>query len=258
MSTIDLEHLHKFQLEIALEIKRLCEANHIPYFLVDGSALGAYYLQDFLPWDDDLDIGMYWPDYLRFLEVCKTNLKPRYLMKDYSTDDRFGCSFGQMIDTKTICIQDNNANSDDVKGVFIDIHPFSSVSKWRPLRRIQYHTFKVFKLCLLAKTNYIENRSATKLIRVIAKLIPKKAVTSALTTMRNYKETGLAMKIHGRQFDDYIYINNLSSLQTITFAGHEFLIQPDCRRMLDSMYGEFDSSRNENNRHKILKFEVVE
>lgn len=59
MGNLDLDYLHKLQVQLAGEVKRICEKHDIRYFLVDGSALGAVNLHDFLPWDDDLDIGMY-------------------------------------------------------------------------------------------------------------------------------------------------------------------------------------------------------
>lgn len=253
MSKVDLDYLHKLQLELAVEVKRICEKHNIRYFLVDGSALGAVNLQGFLPWDDDLDIGMYWPEYQNFLKACETELPPRYKMKDFTTDDSFGCSFGQLIDTQVEMVQENNQNSGDVKGVFIDIHPFSNCSDSRLIRKLEYYRFKVYKLCLLQRREYIDDGSKVVIIlKLLNKLYSDEGLKKRILKMRNRGAGKYALKIHGRHPEDYIVIANLDSLKQTEFANEEFPIQPDVQRMLDSVYGSFDVNKNEENRHRII------
>ena len=52
---LNTEEYHLY-LELISEFNRRCEAFEITYFLIAGSALGAYSNHGFLPWDDDFDV----------------------------------------------------------------------------------------------------------------------------------------------------------------------------------------------------------
>jgi lipopolysaccharide cholinephosphotransferase len=49
-----------------------CDRHGLRYYLVGGTLLGAVRHRGFIPWDDDIDVGMPRPDYNRFLELVKT------------------------------------------------------------------------------------------------------------------------------------------------------------------------------------------
>ena len=66
----DSDKLRKAQLKIAKEIRRICEKHGICFFLDCGSMLGAVRHQGFIPWDDDMDIGVLDRDYQKFLRVA--------------------------------------------------------------------------------------------------------------------------------------------------------------------------------------------
>lgn len=174
-------------------------------------------------------------------------------MKDFTTDDSFGCSFGQLIDTEVELVQENNQKVRDVKGVFIDIHPFSNCSDSKLIRTLEYYRFKVYKLCLMQRREYISGDSKiTAVLKALNKLYTENGIKKRILKMRYHKTGKYALKIHGRHSEDYIIIENLGNLSQINFAGEQFLIQPDVNRMLDSVYGAFDISKKEENRHGII------
>ena len=65
-----LQRLQRTELKILKEFDTLCRENGIRYFGCGGTAIGAVRHGGFIPWDDDIDVGMLRRDYERFLKVA--------------------------------------------------------------------------------------------------------------------------------------------------------------------------------------------
>lgn len=69
-----MNRIREIELDILIEVDKICKENNINYFLTAGTMLGAVRHKEFIPWDDDVDIGMLPEDYAKFVEVCKKSL----------------------------------------------------------------------------------------------------------------------------------------------------------------------------------------
>lgn len=66
------------QLDVLEQIDIICKRHNIMYYAEWGTLLGAIRHQGFVPWDDDLDIGMRRKDFVRFMHYAKTELPKDY------------------------------------------------------------------------------------------------------------------------------------------------------------------------------------
>jgi lipopolysaccharide cholinephosphotransferase len=55
---IDLEHVHDLLFDMLCVVDHICRTHDIEYWVDAGTTLGAVRHNDFLPWDDDVDICM--------------------------------------------------------------------------------------------------------------------------------------------------------------------------------------------------------
>ena len=131
MTNSKLRKVQLTELEILEKIDEICKKNNINYFLIGGTLLGDVRHKGFIPWDDDIDIGMLREDYEKFINVC---LKNGALGKDYylhcnESDDDYFIPFIKVKKNNTTFAEKNIENINTHKGIFLDIFPYDNVPK---------------------------------------------------------------------------------------------------------------------------------
>lgn len=123
-----LKELQAVELGMLLEIDRVCEQLGISYFLDSGSALGAARHQGFIPWDDDIDLGMKRADYERFIEEAPALLPQFYRICTPQNTKGYAPLFAKVMraDTRFATHETEDAGFD--QGIFIDIFPYDAIS----------------------------------------------------------------------------------------------------------------------------------
>lgn len=95
------DELKKIQLEILDSVARFCEENHISYWIDSGTLLGAIRHKGYIPWDDDIDIGMLRKDYDRFAAIFNSK-QTRYQFLCIENTPNFYLPYGKVCDPNTL------------------------------------------------------------------------------------------------------------------------------------------------------------
>ena len=144
------KELKKIQTEILKYVHDYCLKNNIKYWLDSGTLLGAIRHKGYIPWDDDIDIGMARDDYNKFLENFN-NTQSKYKCYSIENNNKFCYPYAKILDTSTILYEP------DEKGiklcVYIDLFPYDNAPndekiikkmskkalKYHKLRRLSIH-----------------------------------------------------------------------------------------------------------------------
>lgn len=119
--------LQEVQLEIAVEVKHICEKLNLQYFLIGGTLLGAVRHKGFIPWDDDFDLGMPRKDYDKFIQYCSNDLNAKYYLHCHETDPKYWLNYAKIRKNGTVFEEKFLSKIDTHKGIFIDIFPLDNV-----------------------------------------------------------------------------------------------------------------------------------
>lgn len=145
----DLRKLQLVELDILKEFLRICEKYHLRYYALGGTLLGAVRHEGFIPWDDDIDVGMPRPDFRRFEKIVEKEL-PGYLHYCSFKKTKGYNHYVPRITDSRVKVIDESAAVDAEKEAWIDIFPLDGMPGNKYIRKI--HCFRL--LIARARVNY--------------------------------------------------------------------------------------------------------
>ena len=72
-----LRQIQMIQLEMLIEVDRICKKCGIRYNIIAGTLLGAVRHGGYIPWDDDADVAFLRPEYEKFRQAPTLPIKIR-------------------------------------------------------------------------------------------------------------------------------------------------------------------------------------
>ena len=126
MNETTLRMLQREELNMAKAVLSICEKHDIEVFALGGTLLGAVRHEGFIPWDDDLDLGMKREDYERFLKVAPKELNAPYSLHTCYNDKNFLYPYAR-VQNADYGLQRDYTTSKTVQDLWVDVFPLDGV-----------------------------------------------------------------------------------------------------------------------------------
>ncbi|MCQ2596876.1 MAG: LicD family protein [Treponema sp.] len=252
LSNEDLKTAQSLMLKILKEVHRICEENGIHYFLSDGTLIGAVRHNGFIPWDDDLDIGMLRADYDKFCSIAGDVLGDEFVIQNSKTDKGYGLQFSKVILKNTLWMeQSSSLTNRKYCGLFLDIFPYDKIptdSKIQKkilkkydfingliLIKLKYFSFH-FTNGLLPKIKFLIKWCITKFVRLEFLSLKRDKLCSKF---EDYKSDFLITKYGGNFYKNQNSYESFSNLEKHKFEDSEFYIPKMYDKVLTNLYGDY-------------------
>ena len=123
-----LDRIHKAELYVLSEFDKLCKENGLRYYAFAGTAIGAVRHNGFIPWDDDIDLGMMREDYERLKKIMKTKTDYEFRLTNPETDPDYCSAIIKFQQNDTAFVPPYAVNDKAKLGMHVDIFVYDKIS----------------------------------------------------------------------------------------------------------------------------------
>ena len=266
----ELRKLHEVLLKLLSEVNRICEKYNITYFATGGTAIGAVRHKGFIPWDDDLDIGMTRDNYEKFLKVCKDELSDQFFILNYETNKNYYAYFSKLCIRGTTFVESETTHLKYDHCVFLDIFPYDNVpndlkqrNKFYKKINISYQLYKcksLWKVSNLAgKKQKLIGSFARPIIHILLLPIPKKSLYNHLNNLiQSYNNTNCCYITTLGHDINLVEKKNSEDIITVPFENISIHMFRNYDSWLRQQYGDYMSlppvNKRQNHCPSVLKF----
>ena len=121
--------------QIMQEIIPIINKRGFKYFMLGGTLLGAVRHEGFIPWDDDIDLGMPRGDYDQFIKIVSDELPPYLKLRTYWDDSAHHYYFSRIVDIRHMLKRTGSILARNEE-VWVDIFPLDGMPNNVLIRKI--------------------------------------------------------------------------------------------------------------------------
>ena len=235
------------------EVDRVCRELGVSYWLDSGTCIGAVRHGGFIPWDDDVDLGMPLDDYLRFLREAPRLLEGGLALHTCDNTPGLPVLWTKVYLEGTRFLSRRDIEGGFEQGIFIDIFPYVNVDE-RPEVAERQHR----RLALCQNLSYLNvyahpathNYSRFDRLAALACEVAHATVARPFTPTRMARRARRLAQVErpGNAWRPLFAFATLKEdlpqelllpVKPIAFAGEEFLGPADPDGYLTMLYGDY-------------------
>ena len=132
-----LRALQLKELDLLKYFQQVCKDNHIEYYALGGTLLGAVRHKGFIPWDDDIDVGIPRPDYERLCKILEEKSGTgKIKFRSYKNTKDYIRYFGRIEDESMKIVRHDNIKVEEAFA-WIDLFPLDAMPNNALLRKLK-------------------------------------------------------------------------------------------------------------------------
>jgi lipopolysaccharide cholinephosphotransferase len=264
-----LKQLKIVELEIFKSFIAVSEKLNLKYYLMDGTLLGAVRHQGFIPWDDDIDVGMMRSDYEIFIANAQDYLPSYYFLQTFQTDPGVLNNFAKIRDSRTTFIETSQKNQKINHGIYIDIFPLDYFPDSEEARRAIHKRNRVLSLRIrkeLSLPSEFKGPTYRELLKGLAGTIakirypsPQDALIERNKLYRACDNSGKVINYCGAYGTKSVCpVEWFGDGERISFEGVEAIIPKGWDLYLKQVYGDYMQFPPENKRVPHHYAEIID
>ncbi len=141
----DIKELHRVEAKLLKVFIEFCGNRNISYFLIGGSALGAVRHKGFIPWDDDIDLGIPRRDYEKLISISEHELPDKCVINCFENEKEYPYYFAKVCNEDVIMIEKMTQHLDFRHYIYIDIFPLDGAPNSKLMQKVHFFRILIYK-----------------------------------------------------------------------------------------------------------------
>ncbi|MCL2375371.1 MAG: LicD family protein [Firmicutes bacterium] len=248
------EKLKQCQLQMLDAVVDICEKHNLTYVLLGGTCLGAVRHKGYIPWDDDIDIGLPRDDYDKLVKIANEVLPENMFFQTFENEKEYPLLFAKVRLNDTYFHQEIVSQLEMHHGIYIDIFPLDGCGDL--LNKAKKHLQKIRFYRRIVGGKILAKQNQSTLSKYKIKMFLAKIATPFFSASRAYKKA--QKSFYKYTFKESSYIGNIlgawgekeiakkevmfgENMQTtqIEFEGKIYNAPYDTHAYLISLYGDY-------------------